>query len=241
MQTLIDAIVKKYLNNPKYECGYACVKGLLSAEYSQYSHGISIVRKLDDAILDAIADGPTSQYFEHYKAVNAELNSLVRKLSDELAVLGIANKPIPATVEDSELDESYQKTLTYKFSHKPVATRAGLGWIGKTDLLITKRFGPRVRLASILVDYPLPLKNNPIDKSLCGHCTICVDNCPGHAANGKLWDVSIYRNDFFDPFKCREFCRTISKKLLNENISLCGKCVYLCPHGKNIQGMESSL
>ena len=40
--------------------------------------------------------------------------------------------------------------------HKTVATRTGLGWIGKNCLLVTKEYGSAVRLSSLLTDAPLP-------------------------------------------------------------------------------------
>jgi len=141
--------------------------------------------------------------------------------------------PIKATVEDSELDDTYKKTLRYFFSHKMVATRSGIGWIGKTDLLITSRFGPRVRLASILMTSSITDIGNPINASQCGNCNICVDNCPAQAATGKSWTIEIDRNEFYNPFKCREFCRQISADKIKKEISLCGICISVCPKGKN--------
>ena len=44
------------------------------------------------------------------------------------------------------------KVKIVDISHKMVATRAGLGWIGKADLFISSRFGPRLRLVSILIN-----------------------------------------------------------------------------------------
>jgi len=73
--------------------------------------------------------------------------------------------PIKATVEDNEIDGTYKKTLRYPFSHKLAATRSGIGWIGKTDLLITSRFGPRVRLASILTAVNISQIGVPINES----------------------------------------------------------------------------
>jgi epoxyqueuosine reductase len=225
-------ILKKHLDATVYEFGYADLTGLLSKKYGSYTHGISILRHLDDTVIDAISSGPTSAYYEHYMSVNRELNRLVTVISEELTAIGISNRPVKATVEDSELDEAYFKHLLFNFSHKLVATRAGLGWIGKTDLLVSKRFGPRVRLASIVTDQALTPLGTPIDKSQCGTCSACITRCPGHAANGKLWDTSVFRNEFFDPFKCREYCRYISKEKLDKNISLCGMCVCVCPKGR---------
>jgi len=61
-------------------------------------------------------------------------------------------------------------------SNKIIAAQAGLGWIGKCLLLVTPRFGPRVRLVSILTDAPL-LPGNPLPGE-CGECTACLDACP---------------------------------------------------------------
>jgi epoxyqueuosine reductase QueG len=57
-----------------------------------------------------------------------------------------------------------------------------------------------------------------------------VVNCPGKAISGKLWDVTMDRDDFFDAAACRKAARALSKALLNEEISLCGKCIEVCPY-----------
>lgn len=228
----ITAILETHLDKNLYEYGFADLHGLLSVKYSQYHSGISILRKLDDRIIDAIAEGPTEEYHAHYTLINKELNSAVKILSDEINAAGIQCLPVKATVDDSELDDAYVKTLTYSVSHKMIATRSGLGWIGKTDLLVSKRFGPRIRLASLLLSCKMPGAADPVESSLCGGCLICVENCPAKAASGMLWSVSKKREDFFNPFKCRDYCRKISKELLNRNMSLCGKCMSVCPRGK---------
>jgi len=149
-----------------------------------------------------------------------------------LKVYNIEAYPIKATVKDSELDENYRRTLRYSFSHKMAATRSGIGWIGKTDLLITSRFGPRVRLASILMTSNISETGNPINESQYGSCNICVKNCPAHAATGELWTTEMDRNEFYDPFKCWEFCKQISAERIKKDISLCGICISVCPQGK---------
>lgn len=215
-----------------YEVGYASLSGLLNSPYSKYLFGISLARKLDDAILDEIASGPTESYLELYHSVNNELNSKTHEIAELLKENNIDALPVKATVDDKELDAEYWKTLRYSFSHKMVATRAGIGWIGKTDLLISKRFGPRVRLASILTSERVAETGDPIDKSRCGRCRICVERCPAKAATGKMWSIAVDRNEFFDPFKCREHCLQISSKNLKRKITLCGICVSVCPKGR---------
>ncbi len=231
MNKIINEI-KQICPQEYYEIGYASLSGLLKLEYSKYKHGISLARKLDDQIINQISNGPTDLYYDLYCNINNELNMKIEVISNLLKTYNIEAYPIKATVEDSELDDTYKKTLRYSFSHKLVATRSGIGWIGKTDLLLTSRFGPRVRLASILMTANISDSGVPINESQCGSCNICVNNCPAKAATGQLWTTSIDRDVFFDPFKCREYCRQISAERIKKEISLCGICISVCPKGK---------
>lgn len=216
-----------------YEIGYASLSGLLKSEFSAYKYGLSLARKLDDSVIDNISDGPTSLYYELYLQVNNELNKKIEEISNLLKSYNIDACPIKATVEEREIDDDYRSNLRYPFSHKMAATRSGMGWIGKTDLLVTSRFGPRVRLASILTASSISGIGNPITESRCGGCSICVDSCPAKAATGRLWTVETDRDEFYDPLKCREFCIKISREKIQKEISLCGICISVCPKGKN--------
>jgi epoxyqueuosine reductase QueG len=226
----INRILRAHLDQSEFEYGFADLRGLLGGRYARYSHGISILRPLEPRIVDGIEDGPTREYFDHYHAVNHELNEIVRQLVRALSELGLDCEAIAATALDSELDQQFRDRLAYPVSHKMVATRAGLGWIGKTDLLVSRRFGPRVRLASILTTEVLAA-GAPLDDSECGDCAVCVEQCPARAANGAIWRAGDAREAYFDAFKCRDYCRKISLDRLGEHISLCGKCVKVCPLG----------
>lgn len=62
----------------------------------------------------------------------------------------------------------------------PLAIKAGLGEYGRLGLLITRRFGPRVRLGKIFTDLPLA-HDAPSAfgvKAFCNACRACVDGCP---------------------------------------------------------------
>jgi epoxyqueuosine reductase len=231
LQNDIEQLVKA---DSGFIIGFAEIKGLLGERFGTYRYAISIGRRLDDDVIDEVADGPTHQYYKLYKKSNEELAAKVAAISRLLNAHGIKNMPVKPTFEDDELDEEYFKTLRTPFSHKFAATRAGLGWIGKTDLLITKEFGPRLRLASVLVEgngFEFKV-SEPITESECVNCSVCVDKCPAHAANGKLWKAGTDRDEFYDAFKCREKCRELSIKNINTNTSICGICVSVCPIGR---------
>lgn len=228
---VIRELLGRHLDPRIFEYGFASLRGLLPACFDEFPSGISILRQLDDGIVDGIDRGPTRAYLDHYRAINDELNGLVVRIADDLRRAGWSSEPVPATVDDPTLQENYRATLSVPVSHKMVATRAGLGWVGKTDLLVSTRFGTRIRLASILTTAPV-IPGQPIDESRCGGCAACVDACPAQAANGDLWNVGRSRNDFFDAFACRRYCRRISDEKLGEAISLCGLCVRVCPRGR---------
>jgi epoxyqueuosine reductase len=230
---MVEEILKSYLIPSKdYIYGFANLTGLLNKKFEGFNYGISIGRKLDDDIVNKIIEGPTLEYYSHYRQINIDLAALTNRISADLNRNDIETFNIEPTVSTAELDTIYLKTLRTDFSHKMVATRAGLGWIGKTDLFISKEIGPRLRLVSILLKRPVKSKTKQIDKSRCGTCTICVDFCPAKAANGKLWDITVERETFYDAFKCRTQCAEFGRIKLGKDARVCGMCVAACPIGQ---------
>ncbi len=217
-----------------YETGFASLDGLLSGDLAKYRFGLSLARRLEDTVIDAIAGGPTGEYLDLYNCVNCELNDKTAEITEFLGAAGIEALPVRATLTEHDLDQDFRRTLRCRISHKMVATRAGLGWIGKTDLLITKRFGPRVRLASVLMTEAIAEPAVPIEDCRCGICHACVDACPAHAATGGTWSVGVDRDTFFDAFRCMDFCRQISRERIGGEATICGICVARCPVGGHL-------
>jgi epoxyqueuosine reductase len=77
-------------------------------------------------------------------------------------------------------------------SLRHAAVGAGLGVIGKSRLLITHKWGPRVRLGAVVTDAPL-MVDKPIEEKLCDDCDLCVQSCPGQA---------LETHTLKDAFKC---------------------------------------
>ena len=229
---MIREVLDKHLIPAEdYFYGFADLTHLIDESFGEYQFGISIGKRLDNRIVNGIYNGPTLEYYQHYRQINVELALLAENISEELKVTGIETICIEPTVTTHELDTIYAQDLKTRLSHKMVATRAGLGWIGKSDLFISNAFGPRLRLVSILTNTPLENAALPVEKSRCGNCKLCMDRCPAKAIKGKLWDISVKREEFFDAFKCREKCREYGEKYLKMNVRVCGICVAVCPHG----------
>lgn len=121
-----------------------------------------------------------------------------------------------------------EEELLAVFSFKYAAVNAGLGWIGKNDVLITEEYGPRVRLSAVLIDYPFET-GRKITESRCGSCNRCADICPHKALKGLNWDIQALRNDLIDYHLCNQkrsaYIETHGRK------NACGLCMVVCPFG----------
>ena len=232
-EKIIELIYQAIPDEGQHIWGFADLSGLLHERFKGFGYGISIGRRLDDSIIDSIITGTNMGYYGLYKDTNIYLLGLVTDLAAKINALGVRSLAITPTSNQLYRSPEYARTLRHYFSHKMVGTRAGLGWIGKSDLFVSKKFGPRLRLVSILVDYPLKPLEPPIDKSRCGQCNVCVEACPAKAINGKLWSTKIDRDEFYDAFKCRDKAKEISLAATGQNDDeICGICVAVCPAGR---------
>ncbi|NVO10870.1 MAG: epoxyqueuosine reductase [Bacteroidales bacterium] len=230
---LKSLLQNKLLLDDTFLVGTADLSGLIDRKYGDYKYGISIGKILDDTIIDSIANGPTIEYYNYYQRVNNELAAKAEEIKKELHKINVYSIVLDPTVTTNSSEyKAYLNNLSVDISHKMVATRAGLGWIGKTDLFISTQFGPRLRLVSILINKNPGINSIPIDESRCGKCNVCVEKCPAQAATGELWNINLHRDKFFDAFKCREMCGQLAKQRFNVDIRICGICVSVCPIGK---------
>jgi epoxyqueuosine reductase len=228
----IENILASHLGTGQFEYGFADLKGLLASEYQAFEYGISILRPLDDAIVDGITEGPTLPYYDQYNNINLRLSRAGNALAAFLQAEGKTALGIRPTLDESEITGQFRNNLRWSFSHKMAATRAGLGWIGKTGLLISKQYGPRMRLTTVLVNEQILEIGRPIEASRCGECDWCVRACPANAANGKPWDIHTDRDLFLDAFACRNKCRELTQTRIDKEASICGICIAVCPIGR---------
>jgi len=185
--------------------------------------GVSIGVALNPQVISEIQDGPTRRYYEEYERANNLLDTLGNQATQFIKSQGHRAKWFAATNVDID-----SQTLSTRLPHKTAATRAGLGWIGKCALLVTRDFGSAIRITTVLTDTDLPT-NEPFTKSLCGNCTACVDACPGHAISGKDWEAGLQRDSLYDAFACREAARSAAAKQVGIRLTLCGMCINICP------------
>ncbi len=190
-----------------------------------FPRGVCIGVPLKRDIVAAITSGPTPEYAAEYDRVNALLNELCQCCAESLVAAGFRAVGLNATVSNEELD---LKTLSTTLPHKTVARLAGVGWIGKCALLVTKQFGSAVRYSTVLTDAPLPT-GTPADASECGACRACVAICPAGAPSGRPWEPGMTRDDFFDAHACCEAARG-QTLAIGVDGTICGRCIAACPH-----------
>lgn len=165
---------------------------------------------------------PSIHYHEHYKTVNLVLDTMAYELSNFLNSMGHPSVSIPRDGY-GDIDVLLEKPLAF-FSHKHAAYLAGLGTFGENNVLLTRKYGPRIRFTSIFSS--LEIKGYPIiEEDLCIHCKSCVHHCPVSAI--KSMDNTNIK--IIDKLKCA----ARSKKLRSEFRSPCGICIKVCPIGKD--------
>ena len=184
---------------------------LAPATIRNLTTAIALGVQLSDGVLEDITDHPTRLYLHHYRQTNYFLDRNAWELSRLIEEMGATAMAIAAS---QTIDWINQRG---HLSHKEVARRAGLGWIGRNNLLVTPEYGSRIRLVTILTDLPLP-PDQPMVKD-CGDCRKCIELCPAGAIAEEPSE--------FDHIKCYEQLGQF-KKGLNLGHYICGVCVKAC-------------
>lgn len=206
-------------------------------ELAAYPRALSIGKILVHDIVDRLSPEPDAVVAELYRyyccdLVNDVLDRTALRLAGLLQTNGHRALPVPAAPRAVDSDR-----LCGVFSNKMAAHLAGLGWIGKSCLLVTPEVGPRARWASVLTDAPLTPTGSPMAPR-CGECQACVDTCPAHAFTGEAFSPEDAREERFAAHDCHEHLRAMKEKTDHR---ICGLCVKACPRGQFIVGESSPL
>ncbi len=164
-------------------------------------------------VLETIHDRPTLIYKHHYKTVNWILDQAAYHLARFVEEKGKKAIAIPAS---QTVDWEHQRG---HISHKALARQAGLGFIGRSGLLIHTTFGAQVRYASLLTD--LEFTGDEMVAADCGACRKCLTVCPAQAITEQGVDL----------MRCLEQLKAFSK-MRGIGQHICGVCVKVCD-GRN--------
>lgn len=212
--------------------GFADLSPLDETSRFGFPRAISFCLPLEPQVIAGICDGPTEGYCREYDRANALLTQLAEEVAAWLIARGWQAQAQPAT---GDFDRAACRA---PFQHKTAATLAGLGWIGKSAILVTREYGTAARWATVLTNSPLPV-GVPILESRCGGCTACVDICPGQALTGKPWRQGMPREDLVDVHACLEAMKRVSMGRGNHR-DICGMCIAACPWTRGYVKAEST-
>jgi epoxyqueuosine reductase len=142
-------------------------------------------------------------------------NELAQWLSEEFDV---KVKPLPYKVEKGGI------------FLKDAAVLAGLGIIGKNNLLITPEYGPRVRLRGLLIDLDLT-PTGPIDYSPCETCDmLCRAACPQNALEEDTYSRTSCSKQMKEDIANKEiFEKSQNVDSISMCIRYCRACELACP------------
>lgn len=216
--------LKKYLlKEGATEVGFADITNF--TPMPSLNNGVVFYITYPKEIIRRMENAPTEEYVKELVSLNTRLDALGMKCEEFLI-----NEGYSAYAQTKKrLGTDFGEQNGFELPHKTIATRAGLGWIGKSALFTTTNYGSALRLSSVLTNAPLDI-GKPILKSRCGKCNECKEACPGGAISGINWNYTLKRNDFYDDRKCEKYALKISEINLGKPDTVCGKCIFACPH-----------
>jgi epoxyqueuosine reductase QueG len=206
---LQDELRERLLGQGAAVVGFAALAGHLDGQIAHLHSAVSIgvARRLTEDTLGIVA-------------------RLQQRAVRHLKTRGWRTLAIPP--DSDRRKDTFVSRLYALFNHKMAATSAGIGWVGRSGLLISPTHGPRLTLATVLTDAPLA-PDAPVEASGCGECTLCRDHCPSGAITGAAWSRA---NPFVELVRlgvCRDHQargrRTVGKPT-------CGLCITVCPYGR---------
>jgi len=197
--------------------GVAAVPGGVPAPFGRFSRAVVVGVALSRGVLATCVTEPTRIYAYHYRVVNAALDNIACRLASFLESRGYGTLAVPASqVVDWD-------RVAGAVSHSRLAQLAGLGFIGRHHMVVTREFGAGVRLVSVFTSAPLEADEPALGD--CGDCESCRTACPARAIGERPED--------WDRAGCLAKLREFKKNIVPQHI--CGVCVRACagPPGRS--------
>lgn len=169
-----------------------------------------ILRKTDHAYISRYALGR-----DYHKLLRKRLQQLATRIENEIGQFGYR-----VFVDSAPVME------------KPLAQKAGLGWVGKHSNVIDKQTGSWFFLGEIYIDIPLPV--NSEEENHCGTCTACIDICPTRAIV-EPYVVDARRCISYLTIELKGAIPEEFRKDIGNRIYGCDDCQLCCPWNRFAQ------
>jgi len=146
------------------------------------------------------------------------LENRARKVALELIERNISAEVLEFTDSMSRIDL------------RKAAVLGGLGIMGENNLVLNRKWGPRLRFTAVFADIDEPV-DRPLDIELCNMCTICIRECPTGALDHARFDRSKCIAEF-DPNEMMAQRQEDSIKWISDHSKAqCSICITSCPIG----------
>jgi epoxyqueuosine reductase len=169
-----------------------------------------------------VLEDPTAGYISRYalgrdyhKVMRGRLRGLAARIESEIGSFGYRVFSDSAPVLE-----------------KPLAERAGLGWIGKHTNLLAREAGSWFFIGEIYTDLPLPVDAPATNH--CGTCQACIDVCPTQAIVGP-YQLDARRCISYLTIELRGSIPVELRPLLGNRIYGCDDCQLVCPWNRYAQ------
>jgi len=173
----------------------------------------------DQEAAKALLDHPNKAYVSRYavgrdyhKVLRGRLRTLAERIEESIGPLGYR-----VFVDSAPVLE------------KPLAEKAGLGWIGKHTNLINREAGSWFFLGELYTDINLPPDRSEV--SHCGTCRACIDVCPTGAITGP-YELDARRCISYLTIELKGEIPVEYRKLIGNRIYGCDDCQLFCPWNK---------
>ncbi|OFS11233.1 tRNA epoxyqueuosine(34) reductase QueG [Hafnia sp. HMSC23F03] len=109
---------------------------------------------------------------------------------------------------------------------RPLAAKAGIGWVGKHSLILNQEAGSWFFLGELLIDLPLPV-DKPLEEQ-CGRCVACMTTCPTGAIV-EPYVVDARRCISYLTIELESAIPEEFRPLMGNRIYGCDDCQMICP------------
>lgn len=233
-QLHIDRLLKRSVDSQEFYqmiqhwgvtlVGFGDVSCGLAKEFRHMPKAISLAIKHPPLAGGMIEKAGVAAYSNQFSDIDIKLEKIQKKIVTFLRLHGWRALAIPP--DSDRRDMRFVSRLFPLFQHKTAATCAGLGWVGKNGLLVTREYGARLSWATVLTDTPLEVALEPYRKGQCNSCSRCVKACPAGAIYPEEW----VREDVVKTKVNVEACaQQLKKNYQALGLYICGLCITACP------------
>jgi len=178
-----------------------------------------------------ILNHPERAYISRY-ALGRDYHKMMRKRLQKLATR------LQETLTEKGIDLQYRVFVdSAPVMEKPLAVKAGLGWMGKHTNVLSKDAGSWFFLGEIYTNLPLTT-SQPVEEH-CGDCVACIDICPTKAII-KPYELDARRCISYLTIEHKGVIAEEFREAIGNRIYGCDDCQLVCPWNRFASNAEQA-